>query len=97
MGGLGAALTGAASAIGTGAKAAGSDLMNTAKNSLFGIRHPVQASQTGGPQAAPGGGTEPLPTDSYADTTMGKLFGAGQPSQGPTPAQMLRRNTLANY
>lgn len=74
MGGMGAALSGAASAIGSGAKA----LYGDEKNMM----------QTGQPQAQ---GTNPTMAQQL-------LFGQqGQQSQGPTPAQQLRRNTLANY
>jgi hypothetical protein len=74
MGGMGAALSGAASAIGSGAKA----LYGDEKNMM----------QTGQPQAQ---GNDPTMAQQL-------LFGQqGQQPQGPTPAQQLRRNTLANY
>lgn len=82
MGGAVAALGSMGSAVGAGAKAAGSDFLNTAKNALFNARNPKVAATTGNPA--------PLPTDAYQDTTMGKLFGAGQPQQ-ETAADRNRR------
>lgn len=78
MGGIGAALSGAASAIGTGAKAVGSDIAGGAK-SLYGdeknmLQYGNPAGETGDPSMI-----------------QALLFGAGQNQGGETPADRNRR------
>jgi hypothetical protein len=81
----GGALGSAMDAVGTAAKAAGTDMYNGAKNSLFGVEHPMPTAQN----TVQGQPTGANATNNYQNTSIGRLFGAGQPAQ-QTAAQRNR-------